>query len=376
MNQNGGEGAFVVALQESDGAPQWSSPYSAQGSEQRSAPAVDGTGVYVNRGTDGGLYGYERSTGSRRFFQSLDQFDAWTPALHNGGLYSFVKGIFRSHSRSTGAVLWSKTFTWNWLGYDMNRTIACAGDSAFFINDSNPPAPPKLRELICLDLTTQQARWTEGNSAFTGTPALAHGCVYAYASTNTVTAYDTATGMQTAIYTAPTNTYLTGQPLITNDTVIAKSSSQTFLFDLQTRALRQTLPAGGAVSLAGRSLYIASSDGNVRCYQAADPFNPAPSLPAPPSPQMRTRPSRSRWTPPTAGRLPSSSWSLGFPQWASFIKSLPMAKPVWPSRQCPPSPAIHRADWSTNRRRIKMAAASPRSTLKSPMATVCLPLPR
>lgn len=272
----GSEAASIVALRATDGAVQWSSPYSTQ-NETYLAPAVDSTGVYVNGGTFGGLYGYERSTGSQRFFQSLDQFDRWTPALHNGGLYSFVKGIFRSHSGSTGAVLWSKTFTWNWLGYEMNRTIACAGSSAFFINDSNLPVAPKPRELICLDLNRQEVRWIANSPNYTGTPALAHGCVYAYATKNTVNAYDATTGSLTAIFAAPSNAnFYNRQPIITNDTVIVCDDSQTFLFDLQTRELRQTLPAGGSISLAGRSLYVASGDGNVRCYKAADPFNPAP----------------------------------------------------------------------------------------------------
>jgi len=269
--------SHVVALNGADGSQQWSSIFYQQW-ENYLAPAVDDTGVYITGGSYGGIYGYERDTGGQRFFQSLDQYDEWTPSLHNGGLYSFVKGIFRSHSRSTGAIQWSRTFAWDWAGYDMKRTTACANNTAFFINDTDSQGYPKPRDLISLDLTTQQVRWTASNFAFSGTPALAHGNVYAYASSTTVEAYDQATGALIAVYTAPANAALSGQPIITADTVIACGSTQTFLFNLQTRVLRQTLPAGGYASVAGRCVYVASSDGTVRCYQSPDALNPAPAV--------------------------------------------------------------------------------------------------
>jgi hypothetical protein len=271
-----GQTSHLVGLNEADGSQQWASQFYQQW-EHYLAPAVDDSGVYINSGSYGGISGYDRITGINRFAVGLDQYDGWTPALNSsGGLYSFVKGVFRSHDRSTGAVLWSQDFTWDWAGYTMNRTIACQPDAAFFINDTDSQSYQGPRDLICMDLASRSVRWTVRGTSFSGTPAVAHGNVYALSNGSTVSSYDTATGILNASYAAPNETGLNTQPIVTADTLIVASSTKTYLFDLLTGSLRQTLPAGGATSLAGRSLYLASSDGIVHCYGVADASNPPP----------------------------------------------------------------------------------------------------
>ncbi|MBB5032539.1 Ig-like domain-containing protein [Prosthecobacter vanneervenii] len=265
----------LYCLNATTGATTWSSPFGAQW-ETYLAPAVDSSGVYVDGGTYGGMYAYNLSTGAQLFYQSLDQYDQWTPTLYNGGLYSYMKGIFRSHNKSTGAVLWSLDFGWNWAGYSMGRTTACAYNCAYLVNDS-VTIPSGSQELICVDLNQKKAAWKVLGS-FSGTPAVAHQAVFAISGGNSIRAYDSASGVFIGAYTLPgTDTGLVMQPIVTNDAVIASSAAKTYIFDLGTRALRQTILFGGNISLAGSSLYIASSDNYIRSFSVPDSANHPPA---------------------------------------------------------------------------------------------------
>lgn len=277
QNGNNSSSRFY-SLNATNGTTVWNSPFGAQW-EDYYAPTIDSTGAFVNGGTYGGLYGFNPSTGTQLFFNStLDQFDQWTPTLHNGGLYSYVKGQFRSHNKSTGANLWTLDFGWNWAGYDMNRSTAAMNGRIFLINDS-VTIPSGDQELISVNLTSQAVAW-KVKSRFTGTPAVAHQAVFAISgsTTNAIRSYDALTGEYLGIYSLPgSDSGLTVQPIVTNDTLIAASASKTYIFDLASRALRQTIPYGGNISLAGESLYIASSNGSIRAFNVPDAMNNPPA---------------------------------------------------------------------------------------------------
>jgi len=276
--QNGNHSASrFFGFNATTGATQWNSPYSAQWGSYL-APTADATGVFINGGYYGGIYGFNPVSGAQLFFQGLEQYDQWTPTLHNGGLYSFVTGAFRSHDKTTGATLWSLNFGWDWNGYSLNRTTACADNRAFLVNNS-VTVPAGDQELICVDLVGRAVAWRVRDK-FIGTPAVAHQAVFAIsgASFNTIKSYDATTGAFLGVFTLPgTDANLTTQPIVTNDTVIASSASKTYIFDLASRALRQTIPYGGSISLAGESLYIAPSSGIVRAFSVPDTMNRPPS---------------------------------------------------------------------------------------------------
>jgi large repetitive protein len=268
----------LYRLNGTTGAITWQAPFGAQW-EEYFAPAVDSAGVFVNGGTYGGMYGFNPASGSQLFFNStLGQYDQWTPTLHNGGLYSFVNGKFRSHNKATGATLWTLDFGWNWAGYDMNRTTAAVNGRVFLINDS-VTIPAGDQELICVNLSTQLAEW-KMKGRFKGTPAVAHEIVFAISgvSANAVQSFDSATGIHLGTYSLPgTDAGLLVQPIVTNDTLIAASATKTYIFNLASRTLRQTIPFGGNISLAGESIYIASSDGIIRAFGVPDALNTAPA---------------------------------------------------------------------------------------------------
>ena len=276
--QNGNYSASrLFALRDLDGATEWDSPFLAQ-YESYLAPAADASGVFINGGTNGGIYGFDPDTGTELFHASLEQYDRWTPTICNDGLFSFVKGKLRNHHVTTGETLGATDLGWLHSGTSMNRTTAAADGRIFLINDS-VTIPAGDQELVSVDLAAHAVAW-KVKHRFTGTPAVAHQTVFAISgsTSNAIRAYDALTGQELGVYSLPgADTGLAVQPIITNDAIIASSAAKTYIFDLATRTLRQTIPFGGNLSLAGESLYIASSDGNIRAYSVPDPMNNPPS---------------------------------------------------------------------------------------------------
>ena len=252
--QRGSSGdSRLWCLDAATGNINWSAPFGAQW-ERYGAPAVFNGGVWVAGGSYGGLYGFNTSDGSERFFNaSLGQVDQWAPAYYNGTVYTWVAGVFRAHDPVSGTILWSLSAS---SGRPSSANSAPAIDQgrAFVVGHPN---------FCAIDLTTQTVAWSPGGS-FKGSPAVANGAVYALSGSN-VKAYDTQTGTLLGTY-ATGDANLDGQPLITNDTLFVTSSTQTYVFNLANFALLQTLPVGGPASLANGILYLAGPDGVLRTY--------------------------------------------------------------------------------------------------------------
>jgi subtilisin family serine protease len=262
----------LYALSANDGSTAWSAPFGAQW-EQYFSPAVSDLGVFINGGTYGGIYGFNSTTGAQLFFKTLEQRDRWAPAIHDNRVFSFVDTTFREHDLSTGEPLWSLSFG----GSNMSeRALACDSGRAFLVNRTFS-AGTEYHELIAIDLATRQVAWrVRGN--FAGTPAVAHQLVYVLSAFNAVRAYDQASGRLHATYTLPVGeTGIHWQPIVTNDTLIVAGNAKTYLFDLTSRQIRQTLPHGGKPALAGHTLYLVDNTQSIHAYTAPDPFNRAPT---------------------------------------------------------------------------------------------------
>ncbi len=251
---NPGNDSQLWCINAASGTSIWIAPFGAQG-ERYFAPTVVNDGVWVDGGTYGGLYGFNTGNGSQRFFNSsLEQYDQWTPTYYNGTIYSWVAGVFRAHDPTTGAILWSSTLSTG-NPYSMNTVPAADAGRAFVIGNPN---------LYAIDLTTHATAWTVSGT-FKGTPAAAGGRAYVLTGSD-VKAYNSQTGALIGTY-ATGNTSIAGQPIVTNDSLIVTATSSTYIFNLQTFALRQTLSSGGVASLAGGILYVAGGDGILRTFR-------------------------------------------------------------------------------------------------------------
>jgi len=262
----GATGSALYALDARSGGLEWSAPVAAQWSNHY-APTVFENGVWVNGGEFGGLYGFNTSNGTQRFFTSLAQYDLWTPAYYRGKVYSWVAGVFREHDALTGAVLGSTTLSTG-NPYSMNTVAVIEAGKAYVVG--NP-------DLFAVDVATRATVW-RASGTFRGTPTVALGVVYAITGSD-VKAFHAQTGALLATY-ATGSTTISGQPIVTDDSLIVSSPTNTYIFTLGASTPRQTIAQGGHASLANGVLYLASNTGLLRTYRPAGMATLAVTTPA------------------------------------------------------------------------------------------------
>ena len=239
-----------------DGSVVWSNALTAQW-ERYYAPTVYGDGIWLDGGYYGGMYGLSTNGTQRFFYSGLAQYDQWTPTYYQGVVYSWVAGVFRAHDPLTGNVQWSASFGWNWDGWSMNTVSAIDNGIAFVQQRPN---------LIAISLATQTNLWTAAGGMI-GSPAVSKGIAYAIFG-NQVKAFDAQTGASLGAYPATNETALAGQPIVADDALFVASAANTYVFDLASHQLLQTIPFGGSLSVANGMLYIAGQDGWLRAYVA------------------------------------------------------------------------------------------------------------
>ena len=166
---NHGSDTQLWALNALDGSAVWSAPFGAQW-ESYEAPAVNNAGIWINGGSYGGLYGFSHAGAQLFFNSSLAQYDRWTPTLGaDGTVYSYVAGLLKAHSPTTGAVNWSLDLGWSWSGWSMYTVTVRSGNTLVAAGTAG---------LHAVNLTTRAKLWT-APGAFVGSPAIAAGVVYA-----------------------------------------------------------------------------------------------------------------------------------------------------------------------------------------------------
>jgi len=260
------------ALDAGDGSVVWQAPFAAQW-ERYEAPAVNHDGIWVNGGRYGGLYGFNLD-GSQKFFQRLPQEDEWTPALQNDLAFSWVYGVFTAHDPENGVAIWSLAPTPDVPNPRTSTGVPIVTANEAILRNSD-------LTLICIDLETREMRWktpaydfqTMENDRFGSTPAVFGQTVYAIAqstsSESEIIALDLETGSEK--FAMETDQRLiSDQPLIVNDFIIAASENKTYIFNLKTQELVQTLPVGGLLSYSNGYLNVAGIDGELSVYFAND----------------------------------------------------------------------------------------------------------
>lgn len=256
------------------GIMQWKADFSAQW-ESYFAPAVDDSGVYINGGYYGGIYRFGLD-GVQRFYLGMEQYDDWTPLLHDGKIYSWVAGNFRQHDAQGGEAKFTVSVPWNWSGWSMN-TVAAAEDDVAVMHSTT--------ELIAIDLTARRVLWRKAK-VFRGSPAIRDGRVYSITE-GAVETYDAHSGAPGRTY--PTRTAAgqsasgVHQPVILDDVLIVSSPDLIWVFDLTTGTLLQQLTGGGPLTYTDGYLIAAGTDNALRAWQVNQPAvitPPGPSLAA------------------------------------------------------------------------------------------------
>src|SRR3954464_883683 len=143
------------------------------------APTVADAEIWVNGGYYGGIYGFNQSDGSQRFFQGLGQVDGWTPAWSAGKVYSFVGGSLIEHHPQTGVALWSLNLSA--IGGGATKTPVVDNGKAYICTGTS---------LLAIDIAARQLAW-KASGPFAYFPAVANGMVYAISNTPVAAFSDT-----------------------------------------------------------------------------------------------------------------------------------------------------------------------------------------
>ncbi|RYD27166.1 MAG: hypothetical protein EOP87_21590, partial [Verrucomicrobiaceae bacterium] len=242
------------SLDSGTGVAAWSSPHGAQW-ENYEAPTVTDSGIWVNGGSYGGLYGFSPA-GKQTFFRSLAQYDGWTPTMSDGRLFTWVAGSFLEHNPADGSTLWSVDAGWEWAGWSMDTVSAVSGDSAVVVSTTG---------IICIDLASRSIRWKKTGN-FRGSPAIAGGRAYA-SQEKAVASYSLTDGAAGPLIKVP-ETIVSGQPLVLMDHLFVASETKTYVISLATSSVVETLSGGGLLSFANGHLLAAGMDGILRAWYA------------------------------------------------------------------------------------------------------------
>ncbi|HEY2513929.1 MAG TPA: PQQ-binding-like beta-propeller repeat protein [Polyangiaceae bacterium] len=238
----------VWAIDEAAGTVTWSSPFDSQW-ESFWAPLVVGGTLYMDGGEYGGLYAFHVADGTQLFFDgSIGQYDSWSPALFGGDVYTFIAGSIVAHDPTSGAHVSSMNVTWNWAGYSMDTAPVFSANLGYVVS------PPNL---VAFDPATQATSWTS-NRAYTATPAVAGGVVYAISGGNLI-ANDAASGSY--LFTFIGDGALRYPPVVANGFVYVSSDANVYAVDAKAHTSPWTAPVGGWLTIAAGRLLVASSTG-------------------------------------------------------------------------------------------------------------------
>lgn len=253
---------FLASFDAETGEPEWKTGDNLD-NDYNMHPTVGAGVVWTNGGPASGLHGYDQETGVKVYDEYAARLYGWTPTFANGKLYTHLGKNFQERNPATGEVVWSLELIPSFSYYSMGYAAPAVWGETAFVN-----APGG--HLVAIDLRDGIAvgdrelwRVTDG---FWKTPAVTADAVYSMTGGD-VQARAPADGALLQTYSTGVSSVINWQPIVADDTLIIASRDDTYLFDLATGELIQTLSGGGQLSLANERLYVAGDDGTVRTYR-------------------------------------------------------------------------------------------------------------
>jgi len=254
QTDNGSPDIYLRAYDAASGELVFRAPHTAQMAYYL-APTLYAGNVYVAGGYNGGMYGFNGTSGAQLWFSDvLPQYDQWTPAVDETRAYAYLGGYSPALyvlNRATGAV----EFTIADLNVD--GYVWSTGAAPVLGSSGNVLAVQDGR-LISFDLANRKIGY-EIARAFAGQASLAHGVIYCI-NAGALSARDEATGGPLWSWEAPGGGVLTGTIVVTNTHLFAGTSTITYALDLATHEMVWSYPAGGALTLGNSSLYLAGGN--------------------------------------------------------------------------------------------------------------------
>jgi hypothetical protein len=256
-DNNGGD-TWVWGYEASSGTLLFRSPADSQWERYYAPTIVDHT-LYMDGGTYGGMYSFNGKTGAQNWFDTLNQYDQWTPAVDATFAYAYIGNqyggdaglnIVDRKSGTTVGLIADPNFGWN--GYDMNVAPAVGSQGDALVYNAG--------RLVSFDLAGRTLRWQQ-STGFNSQPAVAPGVVYAIQN-GLLSVRDEATGAPLWSVGVGADT-LSGPVVVTDSHVFVSGAAGTYAIDLGTHQLAWSDPATGLLAVSEGTLYIAGADGNL-----------------------------------------------------------------------------------------------------------------
>jgi len=159
------------------GAKIFKTPFNSQW-EHYLAPTVKNGKVYSNGGSYGGVNSFNTSNGTASWFQQLNQYDLWTPAVDTNNVYAYTGNKFSVLSATDGSITFEILDpTFNWNGYSINSAPVIGSLGDVLVVNGVGENYLKNNNLMSYDIANRKVTWTLSGQ-FVTTPAVASKVIY------------------------------------------------------------------------------------------------------------------------------------------------------------------------------------------------------
>lgn len=221
------------------------------------APVVLGAAVYFPGGSYGGMYAASTSDGTVKWFQEVNQYGNWTPAVRDGLVYAYTGSNapkLTVVNAETGVLAYEipdPRFEWN--GWNMESSVALGSDQDAFATQAG--------RMVAFDLAGRTVKW-EIASAFTGNVTVADGVLYVV-NGKQLEARRESDGARLWAWAIPAGTPI-GAVIATRNLLFVSTSTSSYAIDIATRQMVWSYAAGGHLALSSQGiLFIAQASGEL-----------------------------------------------------------------------------------------------------------------
>lgn len=240
------------------------SPHSAQW-QSYLAPTIDEDKVYINGGSYGGAYAFDKITGDQIWFAgSFSQFDMWTPSLDENYAYGYTYGRLVAVSKLTGAAEFSiNDPSYDWHGYSTDRAVIIGGYDTAIVSDNRN----NTGHITVFDRVTRELLWTKILD-YKNQMVAANGTLYTQSRSGVLYALAERSGKALWNFTLPLGDGLQHNLIVTNNHLIASGINQTYFINTNTHEVDFTIPFSGEKELSEKGELLMTSDiGIIKVYQ-------------------------------------------------------------------------------------------------------------
>jgi hypothetical protein len=157
---SGHEATAMWQFDAATGKQLFKTPFSSQW-EHYLAPTVKNGKVYTDGGSYGGVNSFNIADGALSWFQQLNQYDMWTPAVDTNNVYAYTGNKFSVLSVKDGSIIFEiPDPTFNWNGYSINSApvIGSLGDVLVVNGAGNDYL--KSNNILSYNIAKQNVNWT------------------------------------------------------------------------------------------------------------------------------------------------------------------------------------------------------------------------